>query len=561
MQIQAIDENLASHTVAALRHAAHFKGLDDDQLTMIAGKGVLGHYVADEIIYRQGDKSDAFSVVLNGEVSIQVSTGTDANLSSELIRVDRYSTIGTVGLLIDQVRTATAVAAKPTVLLQFDAGLFASMYKQLPLFAASVSRELAQCIYSITRLVPAAEVLDNDFEIEEDVPEQLSSRFLRAITQHAAPPTIESKDKPVVTPRRLDRLLRRMAQNAASDLHLSANQPACWRVDGEIQIIPDEPPMPPNEVFALVEPLFDKASHQRFLEHDSVDFAHDVAGLARFRVNVFRDAHGTCAVFRIIPYDIPSCETLGVPEAAVQLCSLTRGLVLVAGGTGSGKSTTLASLIDYINTHRSTHIITLEDPIEYRHTSKKALVHQREIGTHAPSFAAALHASLREDPDVVLVGEMRDLATTSLAIETANTGHLVFGTLHTQNAISAVDRMIDIFPAEQQNQVRAGLADTLRGVLCQTLCRKAGGGRIAAMELLIVNAAVSNVIREGRKHQLVSVMQTGKSAGNIMLNESLAELVREQVVDYDDALSMAMDRDDLAQRLGMRQSRNSTSIR
>ncbi len=555
MQIQPIQDDLLTKTVAELAKVPLFKGLDRKPLAMIAGKGVLVHCTADDVIYRQGDRSDAFSVILSGEVSIRVSAGDDIELNSELIRLEQHGCLGTVGLLVDQMHAATATATKPTVLIQFDAGLFPSMFKQLPLFAASVSRELAKRIHAITRMVPAAEVVEGDFDIDEVEPARpRSPSFLRAITVHAAPPAAEEDAPLAKLGERMDRLLRRTAERKASDLHLSADQPICWRVDGEIMGMPDEWPLSAKDVFALVEPMLDRRRHEHFLEHDSVDFAYEVEGLARFRINVYRDVNGTCAAFRLIPLSIPGFEELGVPGAVVELCSLSRGLVLVTGGTGSGKSTTLAALIDYINNNRSTHIITLEDPIEFRHKSKRALIHQREIGSHAPSFATALHAALREDPDVVLVGEMRDLETVSLAIETANTGHLVFGTLHTQNAISAVDRMIDIFPAEQQNQVRAGLADTLRGVVCQTLCRRVGGGRIAAMEVLLVSGAVSNVIREGKKHQLVNLMQTGKSVGNILLDDALAGLVRSELVTFDDAAAHAVDRDDFTNRCGRRGS-------
>ena len=255
------------------------------------------------------------------------------------------------------------------------------------------------------------------------------------------------------------------------------------------------------------------------------------------------------AVFRLIPSQILSVQQLGLPSVLLKLASLPKGLVLVTGPTGSGKSTTLAAMIDYINKTRSEHIITLEDPIEFVHKSRKCLVNQREIGPHTDSFSRALRAALRQDPDIVLVGELRDLETIQLAIEVANTGHLVFGTLHTATAITTVDRMVDMFPANQQNQIRSTLSEVLQGVVSQTLLKKEGGGRVAAIEVLVVNNAVANLIRESKTSQVATIMQTGKARGNCMLNDSLADLVQRKEVTYEEALSRSMDKSDLARRL------------
>src|SRR5690606_26140605 len=252
---------------------------------------------------------------------------------------------------------------------------------------------------------------------------------------------------------------------------------------------------------------------------------------ARFRVNVFANRLGIAAVLRQIPNQIRTAEELGLPQALLDLCFLTKGLVLVTGPTGSGKSTTLAALIDYINRNRSDHILTIEDPIEFVHRNKKCLVNQREVGVHTESFKRALRAALREDPDIILVGELRDLETVAIAIETAETGHLVFGTLHTTTAPATVDRLIDQFPADQQEQIRVMLADTLKGVVAQTLCKKVGGGRIAALEILLVNHAISNLIREGKTFQIPSVMQTSKAKGMCTLNDSLLDLVKKGLVE------------------------------
>ena len=269
------------------------------------------------------------------------------------------------------------------------------------------------------------------------------------------------------------------------------------------------------------------------------DFAHETKE-ARWRVNIFCERLGIGAVLRRIPSTILSAEQMGIPKTVLDLCFLPKGLVLVTGPTGSGKSTTLAAMIDYINRNRDDHVITIEDPIEFVHPHKRCLMHQREVGVHTSSFKAALRAALREDPDVVLVGEMRDLETIAIALETAETGHLVFGTLHTNTAPSAVDRIIDQFPSDRQAQVRTMLSESLKCVVTQTLCKKIGGGRVPAMEILVVNGAVSNLIREGKTFQIPSVMQTGRAHGMQLLNDALLELVRKKLVSPKDALAKAV---------------------
>ena len=247
-------------------------------------------------------------------------------------------------------------------------------------------------------------------------------------------------------------------------------------------------------------------------------------------------------MLRLIPSRILTVGQLGLPKVVLELAQQPKGLVLVTGATGSGKSTTLAAMVDYLNRTQSIHIITLEDPIEFVHESHQALVNQREVGTHTDTFKAALRSALRQDPDVVLVGELRDQETVQLALEVANTGHLVFGTLHTMNAVSSIDRIVDIFPVDQQNQIRSSLSEVLRGVISQTLCKKRSGGRVAALEVLVVNQAVSGQIRTGKSTQIESTMQTGKGLGNRLLRESLAELVRTNVITYEEGLKRSIDK-------------------
>ncbi|NCQ61853.1 MAG: type IV pilus twitching motility protein PilT [Myxococcales bacterium] len=323
----------------------------------------------------------------------------------------------------------------------------------------------------------------------------------------------------------IHRYLRMMVDVGASDLHLSSEVKPMVRLDGEMNVLEERAPLTPAELEALLAPITPERNQRELNETSDTDFAHMIEGVARFRANVFRDRRGVGAVFRQIPFELLSVDQIGLPKRVLDLCWLSKGLVLVTGPTGSGKSTTLATLIDFINENRKDHIITIEDPIEFVHDNKKCLVNQREVGMHTQSFSSALRAALREDPDIVLVGEMRDLETIAIAIETAETGHLVFGTLHTTSAVSTVDRLIDQFPPEQQSQIRVMLSESLRGVVAQVLCKKDGGGRAAAYEVLMTTPAVSNLIREGKTYQIASVMQTGRKLGMQTMNDHLLELV------------------------------------
>jgi twitching motility protein PilT len=322
----------------------------------------------------------------------------------------------------------------------------------------------------------------------------------------------------------------KMVQEGCSDLHLSTGNPPLFRKDGEIVPLGKGAPLTEREVRDLVYSITPRIQREEFESRHDTDFAHEVPAVARFRCNLFMDRMGIGGVFRQIPTKIPAAEELGLSKQILQLCDLSKGLVLVTGPTGSGKSTTLAALIDHINRNRTGHIITIEDPIEFVHVNQKCLINQREVGAHTEGFKEALRAALREDPDCVLVGEMRDLETIAIAIETAETGHLVFGTLHTNTAASTVDRMIDQFPVDRQSQVRTMLSESLKGVLSQTLCKKKAGGRVSALEVLFVTPAVSNLIREGKTFQIPSIMQTGRGLGMATLNDALMELVQKGIV-------------------------------
>ena len=337
-------------------------------------------------------------------------------------------------------------------------------------------------------------------------------------------------------------LLRAMVQMKASDLHVSAATVPTVRHDGEIVPLPGCRALSGQETEQLLLSIAPPRAREQFLRRHDADFAYEIEGLSRFRCNLFVDRKGAGGVIRVIPSTIMTAESMGLSPEILDLCRLPKGLVLVTGPTGSGKSTTLCALVDYINRTRADHIITIEDPIEFVHENKKCLVNQREVGDHTDSFKDALRAALREDPDVVLVGEMRDLETMAMAIETAETGHLVFGTLHTSSAHGTVDRIINQFPAERQSQIRMMLADGLKGVVSQMLCKKIGGGRAAAMEVMIASASISNLIREGKTFQIPSIMQSGKKLGMCLMNDSFLDLVKRQVVKPEDAYAKTADK-------------------
>jgi len=337
----------------------------------------------------------------------------------------------------------------------------------------------------------------------------------------------------------MEALLEAMVARGASDLHLASDSPPMLRVDGDMTGVAGYGPLGPDRLKELVYSLTPEKNREEWEARKDTDFAHETAQ-ARFRVNLFCDRKGIGAVLRQIPTEILTAEKMGLPQAVLDLCFLSKGLVLVTGPTGSGKSTTLAAMIDFINRNRDDHIITIEDPVEFVHPNKRCLVNQREVGVHTSGFKAALRAALREDPDVVLVGELRDLETIAIAIETAETGHLVFGTLHTNTAPSTVDRIIDQFPADRQSQIRMMLSESLRGVIAQTLCKKAGGGRVPALEILLCNSGVANLIREGKTFQIPSMMQTGRGQGMVTLNDSLIDLVKRKVVSPKEAWMKAV---------------------
>jgi twitching motility protein PilT len=340
----------------------------------------------------------------------------------------------------------------------------------------------------------------------------------------------------------MDRLLTALVRMKASDLHLSAGCVPQVRHDGEMKPVPGAPVLQGTDTERLLLSIAPPRAREEFQRRHDTDFAYEIPEVGRFRGNLFVDRKGAGGVFRIIPTKILTAEELGLSAEVLDLCRLPKGLVLVTGPTGSGKSTTLCALVDYINRTRADHIITIEDPLEFIHENKQCLVNQRQVGDHTDSFKDALRAALREDPDIVLVGELRDLETMAMAIETAETGHLVFGTLHTSSAHGTIDRIVNQFPTERQQQIRLMLADGLKGVISQMLCKKVGGGRVPAMEIMIASPSISNLIREGKTFQIPSIMQSGKKAGMCLMNDSFLELVKKNLVKAEDAYAKSIDK-------------------
>ena len=348
---------------------------------------------------------------------------------------------------------------------------------------------------------------------------------------------------------KIDALFKMMKEQGASDLHLSSGNPPIFRQHGEIVRLQFKP-LSHEELLPILYEILNDEQKAQFEATNDLDFAYAVPDLARFRGNIMMTHRGVAAVFRIIPATILSADQLSLPEGVRRMTQFKKGLVLVTGPTGSGKSTTLAALIDLINATRKEHILTLEDPLEFIHENKQSLLNQRQIGAHTNSFASALRAALREDPDIILVGEMRDLETIQLAMSAAETGHLVFGTLHTNTAAKTIDRIIDVFPKESQDQVRTMLSESLKGVVCQQLLKTADGkGRVAALEIMLGTPAIANLIREGKTFQIPSIIQTAKKDGMQLMDQHLLDLLKTKQVSPEEAHKCAIDKKQFEQYL------------
>ncbi len=590
-------ENL-ERVVTAFRSLTLFSRLEDGHVRDLASRGELLQFESGEQVERQGEPTNGMHVILSGELRIMLSRKRGGE-SLEITRFGPGQALGIAAALLGGASPSTAEAVDRLTVVRIQQTVLQSMATDVPIFGFELARTLAERLSTLVDQIPVPEAAPEAAPTENIIdllPLEFTTRHrLMPLESHGGvltlgfvdPPSPElaerirtfvpsmqikavridaarldamlsdraaratpSKVEPVAGRDDLERLLRAMATEGGSDLHLSEGQRPRWRIDGEMREVGDAPVLGTGSVLELLSGRIPERNQAEFDKANDSDFAIELTDVARFRVNIFRDMGGVGAVLRIIPSTILTLEQLGMPAIVGDLCDVPKGLVLVTGPTGSGKSTTLAAMVDRINRSRREHVITLEDPVEFVHVSQMAMMNQREVGPHTDSFARALRAALREDPDIVLVGEMRDLETISMALETANTGHLVLATLHTATAMSTVDRIVGMFPSEEQARIRATLADVLRGVLSQSLLRRIGGGRVAALEILVSGHAVSNLIREGKTHQLASAMQTGKAAGNRLLNESLAELVTKGVVTHEEAVSKAVDKAELARRLG-----------
>ena len=584
--------------IASMKRNNLFQGLPSEVYEYLADLSEVWSFAPNEVIVEHNEPSHTYYLLIDGEAVVSLEGG------QQVAKLGPADGFGEVGILLDTPRTATVTALSRVKVMCVLQNQFFQCFKRFPEFGKMLSTLLAKRLSNTltqvptvdsTTEIPSSEIINllpqplmqrlrvlplsvegNRLQVgfvDDPQPEivdriqqflpsmeievcAITSRYFDSALQSVSGLGESDEEENVEEtsdgemPSKLRTLLERMVSEGASDLHLSAKRRPHWRIDGVMKSMQDVAKSGVREVFDLLKPLMRAQSIEDFEVRNETDFAIALGNHARFRVNLFQDNNGASAVLRLIPSRILTVGQLGLPPVVLELAQQPKGLVLVTGATGSGKSTTLAAMVDYLNRTQPMHIITLEDPIEFVHTSQQALVNQREVGTHTDSFKAALRSALRQDPDVVLVGELRDQETVQLALEVANTGHLVFGTLHTMNAISSIDRIVDIFPADQQNQIRSSLAEVLRGVISQTLCKKRTGGRVAALEVLVVNQAVSGQIRRGQTNQLETTMQTGKGLGNQILREALVDLVRRNVITYEEGLKKSIDKVQFAKIIG-----------
>ncbi len=560
---------------AGLTRCRLFNGLSNEQLDAVARHGDFILYQQREVIARQGEQADGFFIMIEGETVVEIEARRSES-SFQLTTLAAGDFFGEMATLLGSERNAHVITSTPECkVLRFSGEQFKNMLRNLPFFAASLAHSLAYRLQrtsvqksgvkavdvdelpaEVLRLIPEAfciryrvlpiqlsdETLDVGF-VDDPTPEVLDriQAFapslrpnVKRISQHEFNGLLRqsvwpSADRGAETSHHhfdLKQLLARCISEGASDLHLSTDRVPRWRIDGELLPIHGYPAITSTQLVTSVQTITPTILQGNTAGRD-LDFAYEIAGGERFRVNIYQDMNGTAVALRHIPSRVLTLTQLGAPSILKAVCDRPKGLFLVTGPTGSGKSTTLAAMIDLINQNHARHIITLEDPIEYRHESQRALVNQREIGVHTGSFAEALRSALREDPDVVLVGEMRDLETIALALEVAQTGHLVFATLHTTSAVGTIERIVGMFDSEKQAQIRDTLADVLVGVVSQTLLKRLGGGRTAAYEIMMNSPAIANLIREMKTVQIASYLSTGRSTGNQSLEDDLNRLISE----------------------------------
>lgn len=605
-----IDNELKALSCKKLGLAGMFVFLGEDKLNELVDlAGEVLTFEEGEKVLSAGALPDFFLVIIKGEISVVLD---DRNDSMEIVRLTRGQLVGEMAMIQNEPHSYSCFARGQLAVIAFSAKIFHEQILAvpgvyIPLIPSISQRILTSQAYPIFienrnriptvdsslfklfpegflekhRILPVKrvasylliahcepldreqleaidQILPEDFDVRPVYfdPEFFASLVGKNLESAAGQPLMPSLPaQPVeeVAIREnlcfIDEVLHRLVNEGGSDLYLSAGQVPRWRIDGEIVEVPGTRKSGPEEVLEMLRPLARNEVLDAFVESCDEDFAYSTCEGFRFRVNLLRDHNGIGAVFRYIPGEISSLEALGLPEILTSFCTQPKGLVLVTGPTGSGKSTTMSAMIDWINRNRKCHILTIEDPIEFVHGSQKALVNQREVGVHTRSFAKALRAGLRENPDVVMVGEIRDNETMAMALETANTGHLVFATMHTATAASTIDRVVDNFPAESQNQIRMFLADNLLGVVCQTLCRRVTRGCVPAFEIMIVDPAMANLIRTGKSYMLPNSMQTAQAKGNRLLNDDLCQLVKNGVIAAEEAMNKTRDRAELERKL------------
>ncbi len=597
MKIEAVSGALQQTLRDALKQCGLFGELSTSRLDkVIELAGGLQIYDEGELIIECGSAPDFFLVIIAGEASVNV--GETPNLI-EVARPGPGQMIGEMAMILSEPHTASVYARSTLKALCFTSDIFYNQLlllhevdvalmkvlgeklkqtsqhlsyqagkKELPIPELALLRLLPIEFMQRHRLAPIKRRgnvlligysdLANQALLDsvarhlpgmELRPVYIEPEYFNRIMQSYAGEMVKLNVSDNSGTRHIDDLLRRLVEEGGSDLHLSAGQKPRWRINGEILVIDGPSQLGSEEVLELLNPVVRKDILASFAESSDEDFAYSMSNNCRFRINLLRDHNGISAVFRHIPNAILSLEALNMPPVLQNFCDQPKGLVLVTGPTGSGKSTTLAAMIDRINQRRKCHVLTIEDPIEFVHQSQLALINQREVGIHTKSFTRALRAGLREDPDVVLVGEMRDNETIAMALETANTGHLVFATLHTSTATSTIDRIVDNFPGEMQSQIRMTLADNLIGVVCQTLCRRIIGGRIPALEIMVIDHAMSNLIRTAKTHMLPTSMLTAQANGNRLLNDDLARLVFNGLISPQEAIGKTRDKAELEKKL------------
>ncbi len=598
MQRFEVDNELALLARKTLGLSGMFVFLTDEQLgSLVELAGEVQVFDDGEAVIAAGTPADFFLVIIKGEISVSIG---EQKKFIEIARLGPGHLAGEMAMIVDDSHSYTYFARGKLAALCFDSASFynkilafpginiplpsvkSERMKQSPAYSAFLENRkviphqdsallklLPVDFVRRHRLIPLKQKDDLlivghagtiDSEQLDAVarvlpffgirPVGFDPEYFNRLIQFAygedsfLPDPVEGKKS-----RHIDELLRRLVDAGGSDLFISAGQIPRWRIDGEILEVSDTNITGSAEVLELLKPAARAEVLAAFSDSNDEDFAYSMDDNCRFRVNLLRDHNGVSAVFRYIPNEILSLEKLGLPEILKEFCTQPKGLVLVTGPTGCGKTTTLSAMIDWINQRRKCHILTIEDPIEFVHNSRQALVNQREVGIHTRSFAKALRAGLRENPDVVMVGEIRDNETMAMALETANTGHLVFATLHTSTASSTIDRVIDNFPPDGQNQIRMFLAENLIGVVCQTLCRRIGGGSVAAFEIMVMDPAMANLIRTSKTYMLPNAMLTAHAKGNRLLNDDLSHMVKSDIISLEEAMNKTRDKGELERKL------------